>query len=424
MQKTEGLSLVGVILVTIQRMTRFVRRQKSNYHVAVTRSAASRFLANLTAQYNAIYAVALGADSVMLGTITSIGSGISALISIPVGWRADRYGIKSLYLLGVGLLAGGALFYALAPSWQVITVAIILVSISTRLTGTGCSVVCADSVKNEDRVTAQNLCVTVSSTAGLIAPLIAAHLVTVFGGLNAQGIRPLYYFRFVGYGLVLLFVAVRLREPRQLQKAYIQPKSNFIEDFKKIFEGGGSLRRWIVVASLTGLPMAMTSPFLPLYAHQVKGADQYLLGIMTTAAVVTRLAFGIPLGRLADKVGRKKVIYLLPPLWYAAYLLLVFSPNAVMLVMAGALQTFYAISSGITSAMTMELVPVERMGKWSGMLGLFRGLITIPAPLLGGLIWRELGPMYVFVIPLAVDLVLRIPLLVTVPETLEMKLSP
>jgi MFS family permease len=164
--------------------------------------------------------------------------------------------------------------------------------------------------------------------------------------------------------------------------------------------------------------MAMTSPFLQLYAHQAKGADQYLLGVMTTASVVTRLAFGIPLGRLADKVGRKKVIYLLTPLWYASHLLLVFSPNDAALVVAGALQTFYAISSGITSAMTMELVPVEEMGKWSGVLGLFRGLVTIPAPVLGGLIWRELGSMYVFIIPLAVDLFLRIPLLVSIPETL------
>jgi hypothetical protein len=69
----------------------------------------------------------------------------------------------------------------------------------------------------------------------------------------------------------------------------------------------------------------------------------------------------------------------------------------------------------------MELVPVERMGKWSGVLGLFRGLVTIPAPLIGGLIWRKLGPMYVFIIPLAVDLLLRIPLLVTIPETLGTK---
>jgi MFS family permease len=386
LRKAGRLTLAGMAAKTIKRAIGFVSRQKRNYRVAITRSAASSFLAGLTTQYSSIYTVALGADSVTLGTINSIGSGISALISTPVGWLADRYGI--------------------------------LFSIAMRLTGTGCSVICADSVENEDRATAQNLCVTFSSIASLIAPLIAAHLVTLYGGLNAQGIRPLYYLRFAGYGLVLVFVAVQLREPRRIRRAEAGADPGFISEFRQLFEGGGPLWRWVIVASLTGLPMAMTSPFLQLFAHQVKGADQYLLGIMTTAAVLVRLVFGIPLGRLADKIGRKKVVFLLTPLWYASSLLLVFSFSSATLILAGALQTFYAISSGATSAMTMELVPVERMGKWSGVLGLFRGLVTIPAPLIGGLIWRELGPMYVFLVPLAVDLLLRIPLLTTIPETL------
>jgi MFS family permease len=335
-----------------------------------------------------------------------------------VGWLVDRYGIRPFYLLAIGLLAGGTLIYALAPTWQILIAATILLSVSMRLTGTGCSVICADSVGNEDRATAQNLCVTFSSIASLIAPLLAAHLITLSGGLTAEGIRPLYCIRFVGYGLVLLFVAAQLRELRTVRAAEVGPSPGFIGDFKRLFDGEDPLQRWILVSSLTFLPMAMTTPFLQLFAHQMKGADQYLLGVMTTAAVLTRLLFGIPLGRLADSVGRKKVIYLLTPLWYASSLLLVFSFNSVTLVLAGALQTFYFISSGVTSAMTLELVPVEQRGRWSGVLGLFRGLATIPAPVIGGLIWRELGPMYVFLIPLAVDLLLRIPLLTTIPETL------
>ena len=403
---------------TIGRAKGFIGRQKHNYRVAVARSATSSFLANLTAQYDSIYAVALGADSVELGTINSIGNGIGALISTPVGWLVDRYGLKRFYLLGVGLLAGGALIYALAPSWQAIIAATILLSISMRLIGMGCSVICADSVRNEDRATAQNLCVTLASLLSMIAPLVAASLVTAFGGMTAEGIRPLYYIRFVGYGLIFLFVAVQLREPRRMRMAEIRADPGFIGDFKQLFEGGSPLGSWIVISSLTLLPLAMTSPFLQLFAHQVKGADQYLLGSMTTAAILTRLLFGIPLGRLADRMGRKKVIYLLTPLWYASNLLLIFSFNSATLILAGAMQTFYAISSGITGAMTLELVPVEQMGRWSGLLGLFRGLVTIPAPILGGLIWEGLGPAYVFIIPVAVDLLLKIPLLTTIPETL------
>ncbi|TET80692.1 MAG: MFS transporter [Anaerolineales bacterium] len=416
--EVEGLSAPNVIATTIERVIGFIRRQKHNYRVAITRSAANSFLLNITAQYDSIYTVALGANSVELGTVSSIGNGIAALISTPVGWLVDRYGLKRFYLLGMGLLAGVALIYGLAPNWQVIIAATILFSVSMRLTGTGCSVICADSVQNKDRATAQNLCVTFASFLSMIAPLIAAPLITAFGGLTVDGIRPLYYVRFVGYGLIILFVAAQLREPKWVRGAGAGTNPGFISGFRQLLEGEAPLGRWLVISSLTWLPMVMTAPFLQLFAHQAKGADQYLLGIMTTATILARLLFGIPLGRLADRIGRKKVIYLITPLWYASYLLLVFSFNATTLVLAGALQTFYAISAGITGAMTLELVPVEQMGKWSGLIGLFRGLVTIPAPVLGGLIWRELGPKYVFLIPLAVDLLLRIPLLTTIPETL------
>ncbi len=139
---------------------------------------------------------------------------------------------------------------------------------------------------------------------------------------------------------------------------------------------------------------------------------------MATATVVAQLIFGIPAGRLADKIGRKRIVYLLTPLWYASNLFLAFAPGPIALVLSAALLAFYTISLGAVDAMTMELLPLEQQGRWGGLLGLFTGLVTIPAPIIGGLIWRELGPTYVFVIPIVFDLLLRIPLLATVPETL------
>jgi hypothetical protein len=62
----------------------FIGRQKRNYRVGVARNAANSFLTGLTSPYSAIYTVGLGADSVQLGAISSVGSAISALISTPV----------------------------------------------------------------------------------------------------------------------------------------------------------------------------------------------------------------------------------------------------------------------------------------------------------------------------------------------------
>ena len=406
--------------IAITRAIGFVKRQKRNYRVTVTRAAVSSFLAGLTLQYDSIYTVGLGADKVRLGGIGSIGAGIGSLISTPVGWLVDRYGLKRFYLLGIGLMAGAMLMYATASNWKAIIAAMITISISMRLTGTGCGVLCADSLRNENRSTGQNLCNTLSRLLALLSPLIGARLITGFGGMNVEGIRPLYYIRSVGYGLIFLFIAAKLREPQRVKIADEEADSGFIRDFRRLFAHSTALRRWIVVFSLSQLPMAMTTLFLPVFAHEVKGADEYILAGMAMAGTVLYLLFGIPMGRLADRIGRKKVIYLSAPLWYASSLLLVLSGNAATLVLAGAFWSFYSISSIATSSMTMELVPVGQMGRWSGLLGFFGGVVAVPAPLIGGLIWRGLGPAYVFLIPVAVDLLVKIPLLTTIPETLHM----
>lgn len=43
---------------------------------------------------------------------------------------------------------------------------------------------------------------------------------------------------------------------------------------------------------------------------------------------------------------------------------------------------------------------------------------TIPAPIKGGYIWESLGPEWVFMIPVLIDMLVRLPILSTVTEPL------
>jgi hypothetical protein len=53
-------------------------------------------------------------------------------------------------------------------------------------------------------------------------------------------------------------------------------------------------------------------------------------------------------------------------------------------------------------------------------VSLVRGLASIPAPLIGGLIWDHVGPPYVFMATVAIDALIRLPLLASVRETLHL----
>lgn len=86
----------------------------------------------------------------------------------------------------------------------------------------------------------------------------------------------------------------------------------------------------------------------------------------------------------------------------------------------GVLFGFNSINMALVSSMAAEIMPKDQMGRWIGTISLFRGLLGIPAPLIGGLIWEHVGPQYVFFAAIAVDVFLRLPLLASVRETLHL----
>ncbi|MDP2268172.1 MAG: MFS transporter, partial [Deltaproteobacteria bacterium] len=144
---------------------------------------------------------------------------------------------------------------------------------------------------------------------------------------------------------------------------------------------------------------------------------------MVTGCALASIVFAIPLGRLADRVGRKKALYLIIPLFWLSNLLLIWAPSPAFLVIAGILQGFSYIGTPIAGAIERELVPADQMGRWVGVNRFFKMLLSAILALIAGIIWDKLGPQYVFIAFLAIDILIRMPLLISMPETLHAKLK-
>ena len=75
------------------------------------------------------------------------------------------------------------------------------------------------------------------------------------------------------------------------------------------------------------------------------------------------------------------------PLYWASNLLLVFAPTSELLVVSGMLLGFQNIASiAVLASIRAELVPVDCLGRWRGILSLFGGLASITASIMGGFI--------------------------------------
>ena len=122
---------------------------------------------------------------------------------------------------------------------------------------------------------------------------------------------------------------------------------------------------------------------------------------------------------LSDRIGRKKVLYILIPLFWLANLILVWAPSPAFLLLAGILIGFQYILMPIAGTIERELVPADQMGRWIGIVRLVKAIFGASLAILGGVIWDRLGPQYLFLIYVGMDLVIRMPLLISMPETLK-----
>ena len=168
--------------------------------------------------------------------------------------------------------------------------------------------------------------------------------------------------------------------------------------------------------------MYISSIYVPLYAAEVKAADQFLISGMATASIILPLTLSMPIGWLADRIGRKKVIYLGTPFYCLSFILLIYAPDSTTLLLASVLQGVFMLIAVTQGAMTAELVPTQLLGRWYGLLGLFRGIISVIAPIIGGAFWVMFTPESIFLF-LILTQILRLVLLLPVPETLGKKVN-
>ena len=403
-----------MIVSFIRELRDVWRRQNLNWRTVVTRQVFNRFFNQLTMQYSNIFIRSLGASALQLGAVNSASGIGSTLISLPLGYLQDRYSLRKIYLLGISMLTLSPLFYAVANRWELVIPAILIAGLCQRLGS--CVIICDLSLPNEDRATGKALCEGVGALPTLLSPTIAALLVTFFGGMNVDGIRPLYWIQFAAQILLVFYAAMKMVEmerPARKDKS-IKP----IEDFREVFRRGTATKRWLLFLATNYFTMSTINPFRYIFVHEVKGAGPFIIGGITTAMILTEALFAAPLGRMTDRIGRKKMFYILTPIYCLSYVIFVLAPSQEWLLIAGFLMGFRMLSSVVCGAMTPELVPRDCIGRWRGLIGLCIGLASIPGSIVGGLIWEKLGPMWIFIIPIFVEFFIRIPLLYTVPETL------
>jgi MFS family permease len=226
----------------------FLRNLDSRFKVMLGAIGVYNWTRSLPAQYDQLYITALGANPIELGSLTAVGTAVNSIVSSPMGWAADKYGVKKVMTFGLALTIIAAGIYGLSVHWWMLIPAIIITQIGMMLIMPLTDTIFIGTTSSTQRATAIGFSRALWAIPCSFVPIVAALIVVAFGGINAQGIRPLYFIELTLELLVLLLVIVMLKPllPSQPTKADARTKNvsrpeskeaGFIGDLRKLFEG-------------------------------------------------------------------------------------------------------------------------------------------------------------------------------------------
>jgi MFS family permease len=416
----------------------FLASQPKDWKVTAARASFDRLIYQMVFPYLGVYIVGLGASGTGLGLANGVGMALSAFYGLVGVAFMRRSGLKRIYLGGLAVVAFSYLLLGLSPGWLLGMAGIVAWWWGNAETGLCCNVVCGTCLESRTRATAMGACESVAQgTMSFLGPAAGAALIGLFGGLGTASIRPLFFIAFAGELGCLWFVGKFLsdradRSPsapaRPAERAPAKGGASIIGGLLRSASSSfhplkrdKKLWKFVVVSCLTNLPTAMVLPFCQLFASQAKAASPYVLAAMVTGSSLVSLLVGLPLGRLADRIGRKKTLYALAPLFLASNILLVFGKDPILLVASGICLGVFPVTLVITAAMGFEQVPASEIGDWMAILRFFKLLMGAILTIASGLIWDRLGGTWVFLLAAGLDLLVRIPVLASIPETLETK---
>ena len=353
----------------------------------------------------------LGVTPLALGAIDGLYRGAAAIVQVAGGFASDRMQRhKEVATIGYGLSA-------------LCKVGLVVAGSSLGAIG---ALVASDRVGKGIRTAPRDALISLSSTKAGLATSFGVHRAmdsagAMLGPLVAFGILLVAPARFDAVfvvstafaflGLAVLVLAVKGRPARTPVTAPgEQPR------LRVALKIAADRRFRLLLVAAGGLALASVSDALIYVGLQRQsGFEPAVFPLLFVVTAVAFMLLAIPVGRLADRVGRAPVLLAGHALLLPVYGMLL-SPvgTAGILLALLALGAYFAATDGVTTALAGAILPDRLQATGIGMLITVVSLGKLGSSVAFGALWFALGlqsAVLVFAAVLAVMLAIATPLL-------------
>jgi MFS family permease len=339
----------------------------------------------------------LGAPMVVLGAMEGAADFAASSLDLASGYLADRTGArKRLAFAGYALSSAAKGFLVLASGAGQVFAFRVVERLGKSIRGAPRDALLASIAPAASRGTSFGVHKALDKAGAILGPL-AAFAILERGGASAATFRTLFA---VALAPALLSLAVLGLFVAERDPAAPRPHPGLRAALATL---GPAYRHYLATAAIFSVAYSSFA-FLLLAADRVgfAAADVALLYALFNG-VFTLVS--IPLGRVGDRIGRRRLI----ALSYAAYAAMaagfaLAASKAAVLGLFALYGVFFAIDEGQTKAYLADLSPPETRATAIGIYGLVTGLVYLPASLVAGGLWSLGGPAATFSFATAVSL--------------------
>jgi MFS family permease len=352
----------------------------------------------------------LGVSPLILGAIDGLYRGAAAIVQVGSGLVSDRWQRpKEVATIGYGLSA-------------ICKVGLVAVGSSVGAIG---ALVAADRLGKGLRTAPRDALISLSSRKATLATSFGVHRAmdsagAMLGPLVAFGILLAAPARFDAVfvvstlfaflGLAVLVLAVQGRPERAPRRSSTLSLRTVAADVLR------ERRFRILLIAAGGLALASVSDALIYVGLQRQTEfDPTVFPLLYVVTAIVFMALAIPVGRLADKIGRVPVLIVGHALLLPVYaVLLISAGTAAVALSLVALGAYYAATEGVTTALAGAILPERSQASGIGVLVTVISLGQFGSSLAFGALWFALGlqsAVLVFAVALVVALAVSAPLL-------------
>ena len=336
--------------------------------------------------FSIFFTIILGASAVLLGLIEGLADFSASSLDYVSGFISDKAGKRKPFAaLGYGFSTLSKTILLFKNSVISASLFRVIERLGKSFRGPPRDAWISSLTTETNRGFSFGIHKTLDKAGAILGPFIAYWILSYFGQ-NTSSFNLLFQIALIPAVLAVILLMFLKDKPEKPKE-----KENIFKSYKNTSEGFKHYLRTAGIFSIAYFSFG----FLLLKAYHVgfEIKDVVLLYALFNIAFVL---FAAPLGKLGDRIGRRKIIGLEYIIYFVMCLGFVFATTKTQVVSLFVLfGIFYSIDESQSKAYITDLEKTRRATA-IGIYNFATGLVYLPASVIAGYLWK-INPNYAFI---------------------------